>query len=492
MPAPRPAFLRRLTSGVPLLITIIVHVVLIGVAAAIVVQQNSGEKKKTFEAANSTGATPPQVEHRLQVARRGGASGGAQSPISANRIFSTADNALQMPSMPDLPSMGSGGFGGFGGMGSGVGLGAGKGMATSLSGGTGLGGVGFMSLNFLGLTDVRARKIVFAVDIGPGLLDIRKGGIRAFEIMRQEISRLVAALPPSAEFNVIVFANDQIRLYAEGLQPATSDNKKAFFQWIEPINADLQSLGVRSIPSSSPRWRPAEKADPELKLDPDYRPAMWVQVIHASLLQQPDTVFLITGSAQPGSKPVSQAALDRSYEESKKRVAEYVRQGYDLAAIAAARGKAFAKLRADFEAINKKLIAQKKDPFVIQDIKRVLAPDFQAALKKAGFTLTIDTTGWTDKEGKPMWDSPASTEVKPPTRGFTAVEFTEAVNHVSRLQIALLRDRASINTFLFAGPNENTEGAQKNLSLLSARNDGKFNLLTTKRLEELISQNPKS
>jgi hypothetical protein len=488
MPAPRPAFLRRLTSGVPLLITIAVHVVLVAIAAAVVVQQNSGGKKKTFEASASDGGPPPAVEHRLQVARRGGASGGAQSPVSANRIFSTAENALQMPSMPDLPSMGSGGFGGFGGMGSGVGLGAGKGMATSLGGGAGLGGVGFMSLNFLGLTDVRARKVVFAVDIGPGLLDIRKGGIRAFEIIRQEISRLVAALPPSAEFNVVVFANDQIRLYAEALRPATSDNKKAFFQWIAPINADLQSLGARSIPSTSPRWRATP--NPDLKLDPDYRPALWINALHASLAQQPDTVFLITGSAQPGSKPVSQAALDRGYEESKKRVAEYVRQGYDLPAIAAARGKAFAKLRADFNAINAKLIAQKKDPFVIQDIKRVLAPDFQAALRKAGFTLMIDTAGWTDKEGKPMCDSPSSTEVTRRADGFTHVEFTEAVAHVARLQVGLLRDRASINTFLFSGPEENTESAQKQLSLLSSRNDGKFNPLTTKRLEELIRENP--
>ena len=40
------------------------------------------------------------------------------------------------------------------------------------------------------------------------------------------------------------------------------------------------------------------------------------------------------------------------------------------------------------------------------------------------------------------------------------------------------------------GPTESTEEAQKNLSALSARNSGKFTVLTTKRLEE-ITQNSK-
>ena len=172
----------RLTSSMPLAITVIVHVVLGLIAAAVVVQQTSSEKKKTFEAARENTA-PPAVEHRLQVARRGGASGGSSSPVSANRIFSTAENALQMPSMPDLPSMGAGGFGGFGGMGSGVGMGAGTGMATSLGAGTGLGGRGFMSLNFLGMTSQNASKIVFVVDTSTQIMEPRKGGFQAFSII---------------------------------------------------------------------------------------------------------------------------------------------------------------------------------------------------------------------------------------------------------------------------------------------------------------------
>jgi hypothetical protein len=488
MPAPRPAFFRRLTASVPLLVTVIIHIVLFGIAGAIVVQQAGDAKKKTFESSAQTEATAvKQVEHRLQVARRGGASGGAQSPVSANRIVSAAVGGLTLPEMPDLPSMGSGGFGGFGGMGSGVGLGAGAGMATSLGSGTGLGGRGFMSLNFLGVSDVRSSKVVFVVDISASLMDIRKGGFRAFEILRMEISRLVAGLPLSNEFNVVLFEGGNVRLFAETLQPANSANKNAFFAWIAPINASLDSIGSRSIPSTSPRWTFSR---PEaLNLDSNYGPAGWIQAVQAALTLEPDTVFLITGSGAIGQKRLSDDIIARRRADRAKAIEEAAqnKDGIDHAAIAAARGKALAKLRADFDAINKKLVDQKKPPFVITDIRRVLAADFQAALKKAGFSLKLDGTGWTDKEGNLIWNSPP-TNLNVPTS--ENAEMSDMLTHISRLQSGLLRERAALHIFLFTGPDEDTVGAQKNLSTLATRNGGKFSLLTTKRLEELTSQKP--
>lgn len=493
MSSSRPNLYRRLTASVPLLITVLVHVVLIGIAGYFVSERIIG-KKKTFD------ATPPseasvaqkQVEHRLQIARKGGGSA-SSSPVSASRIFSTAENALQMPAMPDLPSVGASALSGMG-FGKGMGaVGTGTGYNTGVGNGNGL-GRGFMSMSFLGVTNQRVSKVVFVVDISPGLMDIRKGGFRAFEILRTEISRLIAALPPSAEFNVVFFAGDQIRLFAKALQPATVASKTTFFEWIKPINASLQSLGTRSIPPASPRWNyePAEK----LKLDPEFHPSPWVNAVHAALEQQPETLFLITGSSGAGKKDVviSAAEVLRKQKEHENYEAELKRQGLDLAAVAAARGKAMNKLRADFAAINARLVQQKKDPFIIQDIRRVLDADFQAALKRAGFTLKLDTTGWTDKAGHPIWtrfdnkkddddDSPATSKDI-----LAGAEFTHAISHISRLQYGLLRERAALNIFLFTGPGEQTEQAAKDLSTLASKNGGKFNLLTTRRLEELSAR----
>jgi hypothetical protein len=477
MSSPRPGFYRRITASVPLLVTVLVHVVLIAIAGYFVVSEQLVGKKKSFEASAATeSVAQKQVEHRLQVARKAGGSS-SSSPVSAARIFSTAENALQMPAMPDLPSVGASALSGMG-FGKGIGAtGSGSGYNTGL-GSSSLGGSGFMSMSFLGVTNQRTSKVVFVVDISPGLMDIRKGGFRAFEILRTEISRLISTLPPANEFNVVLFDGQSIRLFSKELTPATVGNKTAFLDWIKPINASLSSLGGSSIPASSPRWtfsRPEK-----LKLDPEYGPASWIQGIQAALDQQPDTLFVITGSSGAGQVRYSDENITRRREARAKQLAEIKASGLDIAGISAARGKAFAKLRAEFDAINKKLVAQGRDPFVIQNTQRILDADFQIALKRAGFTPPkLDTTGWTDKEGKPIWDD-FSTSVALSHNA----EFTDVMSHVSRLQYAL-KNRASLNLFLFTGPGEKTETAEKNLSTLSSKNGGKFNLITTKRLEEL-------
>lgn len=114
-PEPRsslPLRLLRAARNLPLLVTVGVHVALGLIAAVVIVQQTTAAKKRTFEAAPAIeSATVKQVEHRLQVARRGGASAAAASPVSANRVFSTSAEALALPSLPDLPSMNGGSAG---------------------------------------------------------------------------------------------------------------------------------------------------------------------------------------------------------------------------------------------------------------------------------------------------------------------------------------------------------------------------------------------
>jgi hypothetical protein len=481
MTASRPSLYRRVTASVPLLVTVLIHVVLVAIAGFFVTEQIIGGKK-TFQAtaASEPSIAQKQVEHRLQVARKGGGSA-SSSPVSAARIFSTAENALQMPSMPDLPSVGASSLGGMG-FGSGMGaVGTGTGYNSGL-GSSSLGSAGFMSMSFLGITNQRSSKVVFVVDISPGLMDIRKGGFRAFEILRTEIARLVAGLNPANEFNVVLFEEDSIRLFSDILTPATVANKQAFLAWLAPINASLDALGGKSIPATSPHW--SFNHNETLKLDPLFNPPQWTRAIHAALELQPDTVFVITGGAYSGRKRFSDEVIARRRAAHEKALAAAKPKAddTDYAAVDSARSRALAKLRADLDEINRKLISKGKDPFVVSDIRRALADDFQAALKKAGYSLKLDRTGWTDKNGDLIWKSPGSGSNITTTTG---ADFTDVVDHVAKLQYGLLSKRAALNLFLFTGPDENTESTGKNLSTLATKNGGKFTLLTTKRLEEI-------
>ena len=476
----------RVTSSMPLLITVIVHVVLGLVAAAVVVQQNVGGKKKTFEAAAQNEGATKQVEHRLQVARRASASSSSQSPVSANRIFSTAENALQMPAMPDLPSMGAGGFGGFGGMSSGVGMGSGSGMATSMGGGTGLGGRGFMSLSFLGSTTQNVSKIVFVVDTSKPVMAEEKGGFRAFTIIREEIMRLVGRLPPSSKFNVVLYEGTysdgnelNMNVFGTELVPATSENKKEFFNWMSPVNSTLDRLGPSSALSRT-AWRRKPLPD-NSGVNPLFRPPVWARAAHAALEQQPDVIYVITGTAGQPKISADEETLKKRREALEKARADLAREGIDLAVVEKAQYAAYDKARNELNAINAKLVAARKDPIIIQNNEQIFSTAVQARLKKEGYSITLDPTGWSRKDGSLIRN-------RSYISSFENAEWTDFYAYFSRLQKALLPERAIVNLFLFVGPKDKTEKQVEVLTATAKRNGGNFQLLTTKRLEELKSK----
>jgi hypothetical protein len=481
MSKPHPNLYRRITASVPLLITVIVHVVLIAIAGYFVSEQIIG-RKKTFEAAPpSNQVAQKQVEHRLQVARKGGGSA-SSSPVSASRIFTTAENALQMPAMPDLPSVGASSLSGMG-FGKGMGaVGTGTGYNTGL-GNTGGTGVGFMSMSFLGVTSQNSSKIVFVVDVGRDLLDIRKGGFTAFTIIREEIMKLINRLPPSAEFGVILYererwSNNSVATFSEKLLPATVGNKQAFFEWIGPVNATPEKIGLSSASGRRVRWTPKDVSS--AGLDPTLSTPEWSHALHFAFEMEPDTIYIISGSQGALKRDVSEAELARRKREYEQRIADMKRDGLDPELINAARNRFLSKARNELNDINNKLRAQGKQPFIITNTQRIFDGDFQAALKKAGFSIKLDATGWSDKKGKPIWWIGYSDD--------TGAPFSDLIMHISKLKRALLKNPATLNYFLFVGPDEKPQGSMDNLSDLTRRNGGKFELITTKRLQEIAAR----
>lgn len=484
-PKKHPNLYRRVTASVPLLVTVIVHVVLIAIAGYFVVSEQIIGKKKTFEASNATeSVAQKQVEHRLQVARKGGGSA-SSSPVSASRIFSTAENALQMPAMPDLPSVGASSLSGMG-FGAGMGaVGTGTGYNTGIGSGNGLGS-GFMTMSFLGTTSQRASKIVFVVDVGTSLMDIRKGGFEAFQIIRDEMAKLISRLPPSAEFGVVLFethtsgTDGSVTTFDRTLLPSTVANKERLFAWIKPINTDSSRVGIQSVPNRI-GWR--AKPLPNAGLDDTLFVPLWTRALRAALELEPDTIYLITGSAGSQRRKVSEAELAKRKRANEEFLADLKRDGLDINAVTAARNAALGKARAEFDAINARLKAQGKSPFIIQDIKRVFDGDFQAALKRIGESIKLDTKGWTTKDGRPLWWTGYS--------DWEGADYADVLMHISQLQRALLKDRAALNIFLFVGPNEEPKTSMENLGKTSTRNGGKFELITTKRLQELSRREEK-
>ncbi len=486
MNEPRPTIYQRLTASVPLLVTVIVHVVLIAVAGFFIVSEQLSGQKKSFEAANTSSDNMVQkrVEHRLQVARKGGGSA-STTPVSASRIFSTAENALQLPAMPDLPSVGASALDGMGFSAGSGGVGTGAGYGTGLGSGNGLGS-GFMSMSFLGMTSQKASKVVFVVDVGTRILDIRKGGFEAFTIIREEMMKLVSKLPPSAEFGVVVYESDpadrdtsgKLTPFGSDLLPATSSNKARFFEWMKPINITPEKVGLASVPVQTP-WRP--KVLPNAGLQADLIPPTWVRALRCALEMGPDTIFVIAGSAGIPVRMLSDQELATRKKENNMKNADLVRSGFNLEAVDAAREAAKLKALAKLAEVNAKLQAQGKPPFIVATWGRIYDADFQAALKQKGFSIPPDTKGWSTKEGQLIWGT-----TKVDDREQTG--YNDVLTMIAQLQRALLKERASLNILLLVGPTEAPKEAMDNLSKASSRNGGKFQVITTKRLKEIVGR----
>jgi hypothetical protein len=475
--APKLSLYRRLTSSVPILVTVIIHAVVVGIAGYLVTETIIGKKKTFEEAPPADTSFKKQVEHRLQVARKSG--GSTSSPVSATRIVSTATDALQLPEMPELPKVGASSLNGMG-FGAGMGtVGAGSGYNTGLGGGSGT-GAGFMSMSFLGVTNQRVSKVVFAVDVSLDLMDIRKGGFQAFNIIRDQIMRLVSTLSPATEFDVVLFERGNVRLFTEELTPGTVENKTRFFAWMKNVNSNMNNLGAGSAKGSIP-WR--KVVPPNSGIDPDYRPGYWVSAVHASLQLKPEVIFLITGSAGTGWLEISDAEWTKrqlaAEKADKEILADFKKAKLDPDAVMKARGDAFAKAAADLNAINKKQEAKGKDPFIIADRRRLGEADFQAAVRKAGYPeFKLDTTGWS-LDGKPVWWhwSPLSKT--------SGAGWDDAQKYISRLQASFLRQTASLNIFYFVGPDFKPGSASDNFTKTARRYNGKFEVLTTERLKQI-------
>src|SRR5690606_27335070 len=150
------------------------------------------------------------------------------------------------------------------------------------------------------------------------------GGFQAFGIIRDEIMRLVGNLPPSAEFGVVLFDGSSLTLHADRLQPATVRNKTAFFEWLQPVNADLAKLGLASAGGPT-AW--TREVLPSAGLDHEYNPSPGLHALHAALQLRPDTVFLITGAAGYGSKRQAAGELAGRRQARDRELAALRQQG---------------------------------------------------------------------------------------------------------------------------------------------------------------------
>ncbi len=224
-----------------LLISAALHVVVIGVIGGITIYQGITQRDATFEAPEQHEVIERQrieMQARTQERQRQ-----TRRPQQRLQVRSPAD--VNLPSVdiqvPDLQTRVA-----VEGMGRGMGeIGAGSGLNISPATVT--------------IQDIQAtgEKFLFVIDADRYLMIDSRGGMPTYDVIKEDIIREVRNLPTGVLFNAMVYERFSIQFWRPSLQPKGERTVKEFEEWLRPINADYDRLGVRGR-TDRPEYLPGE------------------------------------------------------------------------------------------------------------------------------------------------------------------------------------------------------------------------------------------
>ncbi len=156
-----------------------------------------------------------------------------QSAPPTHKITVRNLSNLNMPSLtPDMPSINTR-----------VAIGAGHGSGAGLGRGFGSGGLDLSksAVNFFGIKS-SGERIMIIVDASRYMLEDEKGGLPAYQIIKNEVSNIVQNLSPGTLFNVMFYNGNSLEAYSQSMLPATPGNKDGLVKWIGKFNANMSSI----------------------------------------------------------------------------------------------------------------------------------------------------------------------------------------------------------------------------------------------------------
>lgn len=205
------------------LVSVVVHLLLVGGAASLTVLIVQSKPKMMFEAKEPPSLPAKKLEHSIRVRQM---KKQVRKPRIMQKLVASAPADVALPELPamEVPDrktprndilLSSRAGGSLGGLGAGGG-GAGRGLT---------GGSGYSDTKFFG-ENVRTRAVCILMDISQSIIE--KG---VLEDVRNEAMEMLKSLNPGTKFNVIVFV-DGAKPFTPQMVFATQDNKQAALSWL--------------------------------------------------------------------------------------------------------------------------------------------------------------------------------------------------------------------------------------------------------------------
>jgi hypothetical protein len=295
-------------------------------------------------------------------------------------------------------------------------------------------------VNFFGIQS-GGRRIAFIVDAAPTMLVDEKGGMFAYDKVKDEVGQMLASLNRGTLFNIFLYEGKRLKVYQKELVQARPSNVRLAISWLDPLNRDYESLGLGRTGADG-----RVSGDNEPVASGDI--SGYAKAIQAALEMDVNTVFCIAG----GYERIARAMVP---EAGKKAVAET--PGTVDPGERAAWNKAVLKTR---EWLRKENEARREN-----GLPPKVVPNFSALVRQV--------TGATPPQAR--GGSGVGARGSPP---YTPEEIEEHIkNLVKRYYREEDKDLPQLNLVLFLGKGEDIGEYKEHFRRLTRRNRGKLKIL---------------
>lgn len=196
------------------------------------------------------------------------------------------------------------------------------------AGGGGLGGaagIGFAmpEMELFGVKS-RGEKVFIILDSSNYMMVDQMGGIRAYEIIKSELVRILGGLNPTILFNVAVYSRGGITAFPE-MVPASDANVAKVAAWLKPLNAVKEDAGSTKYGTGT-LGPGGTKIAGDFQVDPlKTSPGEWAQPTMLAMKQQADVIFVL--SCRWGHLLYQSGTRDVKWDEDdNKKYQEYVQK----------------------------------------------------------------------------------------------------------------------------------------------------------------------
>ena len=98
-------------------------------------------------------------------------------------------------------------------------------------------------VNFFGISG-SGNKIVFVIDATRQMLVDEKGGMTAFDNVKDEVGVMLTTLNRNTHFNILLYEGKRLIPFRENLVPGLPSNVRLALEWLAPLNTDYGQLGL--------------------------------------------------------------------------------------------------------------------------------------------------------------------------------------------------------------------------------------------------------